>query len=140
MVDILLFNIFVYYQFNKLTMFKRISLLLVLSLLSFACQEKEESILKIYVRNNSNVLTSNATVRIVGDVDRETPEYFDETESDASGVAYFNLDSLFSTYEKSDNKVAYFTVYAKDTATLFSSGEARGRAELTSTATIIMDE
>jgi hypothetical protein len=106
----------------------------------FSCKSKEPSILKIFVRSNNFILTPDATVRIVGDLSEGTPEYFEETRTDPSGIAYFELDAFFDTYDKDQDKVAYFTVYAKDSANTFTVGDARARANLTSTASITLDE
>jgi hypothetical protein len=79
-------------------------------------------------------------VRIVADVNNETPEYFDEMRTNSSGVAIFNLDDLFDEYGKDDTQVAYFTVYAKDTAAFYTTGEARVKVNLTATETIILKD
>lgn len=113
---------------------------LVLFVSLVGCKPKDPSILKIYVRSNNFILTEDATVRIVGDLSEGTPEYFDETRSDASGVAYFELDEYFDSFDKGQDKVAYFTVYAKDSSNTYTVDEARARAYLTSTASITLDE
>lgn len=106
----------------------------------FACKSKDPSVLKIYVRSNNLILTEDATVRIVGDLSTGTPEYFDETSSDAQGVAYFQLDEFFDSFDKGEDKVAYFTVYAKDSSNIYTASDARARANLTSTASITLEE
>ncbi len=106
----------------------------------FGCKSDDPSVLKIYVRSNNFVLTEGATVRIVGDLSEGTPEYFEETTTDASGVAYFQLDDFFNTFDENEDPVAYFTVYAKDTTANFTLGTAKARANLTSTASITLDE
>lgn len=104
------------------------------------CKPKDPSILKVYVRSNNFILTEDAVVRLVGDISEGTPEYFEEKRSDASGVALFELDEFFDSYEKGKDKVAYFTVYAKDSSNTYTSGDARARAHITSTASITLQE
>jgi len=120
--------------------FNLVILLSSLSFLFFGCQSDEPSVLKIYVRSNNFILTEDATVRIVGDLSQGTPEFFEETTTDASGVAYFELDDFFSSYDKNIDPVAHFTLYAKDTTSNFTSGTAKARLNLTSTASITLDE
>ncbi|MFA5574011.1 MAG: hypothetical protein WC994_03030 [Brumimicrobium sp.] len=105
-----------------------------------SCQDKDPSILKVYVRTNSHVLTEGAMVRIVGDKSKDTPEFFAEKKTNESGAALFNLDDLFDSYDKKADKVAYFTVYARDTAAVYTIDKARAKANLTSTTTIILEE
>lgn len=108
--------------------------------LIFSCKSKDPSVLKIYVRSNNHILTPDATVRIVGDISEGTPEYFEEKKTDESGVVIFNLDELFSTYEKEKNAVAHFTLYAKDTSAYYTTKEVRAKIHLTSVETIILDD
>ncbi|PKR82000.1 hypothetical protein CW751_01290 [Brumimicrobium salinarum] len=115
-------------------------LLVVMSMISTSCKNTDDSILKIYVRSSDNILTPNINVRIVGDIDKDTPEYFDEKRSDDSGVAKFNLNDLFDQYDGKDDKVAYLTVYAKDTADYYTSITVRAKAHLTATETINLEE
>lgn len=115
-------------------------LLLILQVVFVGCQSDEPSILKIYVRSNNFILTEDATVRIVGDLSKGSPEFFEETLTDASGVAYFELNEYFNSFDKKDDPVAYFTVYAKDSSDFYTVGEAKARVNLTSTASITLDE
>jgi hypothetical protein len=113
-------------------------LLLAVVLIS-ACNNDDPSVLKVFVRSNSNVLTPNATVRIVGDISEGTPEYFDERKTNSQGIAFFDLEEHFDAYSKGDDKVAYYTVYARDTSAQFTKGNARAKAHITSTEKIILD-
>ncbi|PHR46976.1 MAG: hypothetical protein COA32_08610 [Fluviicola sp.] len=113
--------------------------LLVVGLV-FSCKSKDPSVLKIYVRSNNHILTPDATVRLVGDVSEGTPEYFEEKKTDESGVVIFNLDELFSTYEKEQNAVAHFTLYAKDSSAYYTTKNVRAKIHLTSVETIILDD
>tara|TARA_B100000508_G_scaffold141097_1_gene147103 strand:+ start:215418 stop:215783 length:366 start_codon:yes stop_codon:yes gene_type:complete len=114
-------------------------LTLVVSFL-FACKSNEPSILKIFVRSNNFILTEGATVRIVGDLSKGTPEYFEETKTDGGGVAYFYLDEYFDSFSKDQDKVANFTLYARDSSVTYTVGEAKARANLTSTASITLEQ
>ncbi|MEX1193093.1 MAG: hypothetical protein WEA99_14080 [Brumimicrobium sp.] len=102
--------------------------------------KKDPSILKVYVRSNNHVLTPDAKVRIVGDISENTPEHFQETRTNESGVATFNLDDLFDSYDSGQEKVAIFTLYAKDSSSLFTSKSIRTKAYVTSTETITLAE
>lgn len=122
--------------------FKSVILSLIVAMtavLSTSCEKDDPSVLKIFVRSSDNILTPDASVRIVADVNKDTPEYMDEKQTNESGVAIFKLDDLFEEYDKKDDKVAYFTVYAKDTAEFPTLGKARAKAHLTSTETIQLD-
>jgi|SRR5690554_4330943 len=117
-----------------------LAILVVMSAIAFtSCEKDDPSILKIFVRSSDNILTPDAQVRIVGDINKDTPEYLDEKKTNESGVATFTLDELFDEYGKNEDKVAYFTVYAKDTAEFYTLGKARAKQHLTSTETIILD-
>lgn len=102
--------------------------------------KKDPSILKVYVRSNNLILTPEATVRIVGDISENTPEHFQETRTNESGVATFNLDKLFDTYGSDQQKVAIFTLYAKDSSNVFTSKSIRTKAYVTTTETITLEE
>lgn len=123
--------------------FRRRALIIVAALLVavlYSCADKEPSVLKVYVRSGDYILTEGAMVRIIADIEKGTPEFMAEKKSNESGVALFNLDELFDSYGKDDEKVAYFNVYAKDTSLFKPAGKARAKANLTSTATIVIDE
>lgn len=120
-------------------LYRLIVSLLFLGLI-FSCRSKDPSILKVYVKSNNFILTPDATVRLVGDISEGTPEFFEEKMTDANGVVQFNLDELFSTYDDKQNAAAHFTLYAKDTATYFTSMDVRAKIHLTSVETIILDD
>src|SRR5690554_3377153 len=82
-----------------------------------SCTKKDPSVLKIFVRSSDFILTEDASVRIVSDIKKGTPEYVDELKTNSSRLAINNIDELFDQYRKKDVKVAYITVYAKDTTT-----------------------
>lgn len=102
----------------------------------YSCESKDPAILKVYVRSKDYMLVEGGYVRIIGDTEKGTSEYFDEKRTNSSGVAIFNLDDLFSTYSKDQEKVAYFTVYARDTVPVYTISKAKAKAHLTSTVTI----
>lgn len=119
------------------------SFILAVSLLVMmlhSCTDKEPSILKVYVRSSDYILTEGALVRLVGDISKGTPEFYDEKRSNDAGTVIFNLDELFDFYGKDDEKVAYFNVYAKDTTNTFTISKARAKANLTSTHTIVLED
>lgn len=118
-----------------------LTLVTVMSLvLVSSCADKDPSVLKIYVRSNANILTPDVNVTIVADIDKDTPEYMAEVRTNESGAAIFVLDELFDEYGKKDDKVAYFTVYAIDTAQFPTIATARAKQYLTSTESIVLDE
>lgn len=105
-----------------------------------SCKKDPPSILKIYVRSSKYTLVTGATVRIVGDIDKDTPEYLKEGLTNDQGVAIFNLGDLFEKYDKKATKVAYFTVYAKDTSLYYTTMNARAKANMTYTSTITLED
>lgn len=109
-------------------------------LLMSSCADKDPSVLKVYVRSSANILTPDVNVRIVANVDKDTPEYMAETRTNESGAAIFVLDELFEDYGKKDDKVAYFTVYAIDTAEFPTLGTAKAKQHLTTTENIILND
>lgn len=118
-----------------------LSLLIGMSVVFMSsCTKKDPSVLKIFVRSSANILTPDAKVMIVADVSEGTPEFKAEKRTNESGVAIFELDGLFDEYGKKDDKVAYFTVYAKDTAEFYTIDKARAKQYLTSTETINIAE
>lgn len=128
--------------FAKMTRryFSLIGLFVVISIFLPSCKNKEPSILKVYVRSAKNILLPNATVRIVGDIDKDTPEYYNEKRSNEQGVAIFKLEDLFNQYGEDEAKVAYFTVYARDTSIYYTTMTARAKAHMTYTKTITLEE
>ncbi len=118
-----------------------LSLLIGMSVVFMSsCTKDEPSVLKVFVRSSANILTPGAHVRIVGDVNKDTPEFMAEKKTNESGVAIFELDELFDQYGKKEDKIAYFTVYARDTAEFPTLGKARAKQYLTSTETIILED
>lgn len=80
-----------------------------------------------------------AIVRVVGDVNKDTPEYFKEMKTNESGYALFDLNELFDSYGKDDEKTAYFTVYATDETKIYTSQKVRAKGYITTTETIILE-
>jgi len=105
-----------------------------------SCAKKEPSVIKVFVRSSDYVLKSDVLVRIVSEVDKGTPEYYDEKRTDESGVSTFSLMALFDQYDKKEDHIAYFTVYAKDTLGSYTVAKIRAKANLTATETIFLNE
>lgn len=121
-------------------LFSLIALFSIMSVLLPSCKKENPSILKIYVRSTKGILVPSTKVRIVGDISKDTPEYLKEERTNEQGVATFKLDDLFDKYAKDKEKVAYFTVYAKDTSLYYTTITARAKANMTYTSTINLKE
>lgn len=117
----------------------KIGLSLLALLIITSCVKDEDSILKIFVKSSSNTQVENATVRIVGDLKKETPEYLKEELSNENGVAIFKLDDLYDGYSKDEKKVAYFKVYLMDTLGKYNfASNVKTKANITSTETVYL--
>lgn len=103
-----------------------------------ACKNTDPSILKIFVRSQSNELLKDAQVVIIGDLNSNpaTLPYADTLFTNSSGYAQFNLDDYYSKAGE-DNPIAYFDVIAKK-ATLQDSSYVRCRMNITAVETIFM--
>jgi len=103
-----------------------------------ACKNTDPSVMKIFVRSQSNELLKDAEVVIIGDVNSNpaTLPYVDTLFTNSSGYAQFNLDSYYSKAGE-DNPVAYFDVIAKK-GTLQDSAYVRCRMHITAVETIFM--
>ncbi len=101
-----------------------------------SCKNKNPSVVKIYVRNASNQLISDAMVVLVGDVDSdpETLPYVDTVFTNESGFAYFNVQPYYDNAGE-EYEVAYFNVIAK-TASFSGTGYIRSRVHTTAVETI----
>lgn len=116
-------------------------LLFVTTIVIVSCKNKEPSIVKIFVRNANNQLISDARVIIIADVNSEpaTPAYVDTVLTNNGGFASFNLQPLFDTYSKDDDKLAFFDIIVKFDGKQ-ANGEIRSRAHVTAVETIILLE
>ncbi len=101
-----------------------------------SCKNKEPSVIKVYVRNQSNQLVTGAKVVIVGDVtsNPETIAYVDTVITNSSGFAYFNMDPHYELGDK-DYEVAYFDIIAQ-TSAFAGSGYIRSRIHTTAVETV----
>ena len=109
----------------------------VLSVIS-ACKNTDPSIVKIFVRSQSNELLKNAEVIIIGDVNSNpaTLPYVDTVFTNSSGYAQFNLNEYY-TKAGEDKPIAYFDVIAKKDIKS-DSAYVRCRAHITAVETIFM--
>lgn len=104
-----------------------------------SCVKDEPSILKIFVKSKSNTHTEGALIRIVGDINKDTPEHLEEKLSNENGVAIFKLDDFFDQYSKNEDKVAFFNVYTKDTLGHFHyTNKVKAKENLTATETVYL--
>ena len=114
--------------------------LLVLTVISLgflqSCKNKEPSIIKIYVRTNSNAVAPGVKVILIGDQgsDPETNAFVDTLVTNESGFAEFNMQDHFDEGDK-DYDVGYYRVIAK-TPTLYGEGYVRARVHTTAVETV----
>lgn len=116
-----------------------ISLLVICFSIVLGCRPKDPSILKIYVRNYSNVLEKEANVMIVLKSD-VLSEYYTSSVTNDNGYATFNLDEFFSQFSSKDDKVADFKVYATSKSDKKGEKMVRPRAHITSSSTINLEQ
>ena len=112
-------------------------IILALSLFFLTNCKKEESILKVFVRSQSNQLINGAKVVVIGDQQSEpaTEEFVDTAYTNSSGFTTVNMDEYFSS---SDNTTGYFDIIVK-----YNSKEGKGysrcRVHTTSVETIYLE-
>ncbi len=101
-----------------------------------SCKNKEPSVVKVFVRNQSNQLVSGAKVIIVGDVTSNPPTiaYVDTVITNQSGFAYFNVEPHYDLGDK-DYEVAYFDIIVQ-TSAFSGSGRIRSRIHTTAVETV----
>lgn len=132
-------KLFGYLMKNK----SKINLLLVFCLLSIgwlsSCKNKKPSILKVYVRSNSNELIDSATVIVVGDQKSNPPTlaYVDTAITNSSGYAEFNMQPYFDLAGEKDNPTGYFDIITKKN-TKEGEGSVRCRVHITAVETIYL--
>lgn len=102
------------------------------------CKDKDPSVVKINVRSENDQLLTGSEVRIIGDLSKGTPEYQDKTISNGEGAAVFDINPVFEKYDKDDQQVANFTVYARDSQPGYTVMKVRAKAHLTTSETIIL--
>jgi hypothetical protein len=103
-----------------------------------ACENKDPSVLKIFVRSSSNQLMEGAQVVVIGDPSSNPPtqSYVDTAYTNTSGYASFSMDPYF-TKAGEGNDVGYFDVIAKDSVKT-GNAYARCRAHITTVETIYL--
>lgn len=74
-----------------------LSAVVLLSLVTIVgCRKKEDTIVKVYVKNASNEPVPGANVRLFGETSTSTPSELEfETVTDYSGMATFNLNNVY---------------------------------------------
>jgi hypothetical protein len=104
--------------------------------LANSCKEKDPSIMKVFVRNQSNELQNGAKVVIVADVNSNppTPEYVDTIITNSSGFAFINMEPFFEQLDKKET-TGYFDILVKKNAET-GEGYIRARAHITNVETV----
>lgn len=117
---------------KKLGFVSLTAMLLVLN----SCKNKDPSVLKVFVRNESNELLAGAKVIIVADVnsDPPSPAFVDTVLTNASGFAYFDIGDFVDAMDK-DQTTGYFNVLAKKD-TRDGTAYVRVRAHITTVNTV----
>lgn len=113
---------------------------LTLLLVSFTalngCQEKDPSLLKIYLRTAEGNIVSDVDIILIAD-EYSTPEYNDEQTTNQSGFALFDLDMHFKTYGK-EAKAGDFKINARINGVTYL-GTVRARGYTTTEETFYLD-
>lgn len=113
---------------------------LTLLLVSFTalngCQEKDPSLLKIYLRTAEGNIVSDVDIILIAD-EYSTPEYNDEQTTNQSGFALFDLDMHFKTYGK-EAKAGDFKINARVNGVTYL-GTVRARGYTTTEETFYLD-
>jgi hypothetical protein len=104
------------------------------------CEPSGPSVLKIYVRNNSNILEQFADVLIILEPNDYASEYVVTKRTNESGFALFDLDELFTKYGKAKEKLAFFKVHITAQDGKQGSGTVRARGHNTAVHTIFLVE
>ena len=120
-----------------------ISLSLLLLLL-VGCTEKEDAIIKVFVRSATNQLVYGAKVIVIGDLQSNPPTeaYVDTTYTNSSGFTTFIMEDYFDKAKDSDNAdvsetTGYFDILVKSN-NKEASGYTRCRVHTTSVETIYL--
>jgi hypothetical protein len=110
---------------------------LMLSLFS-GCENKDPSILKVFVRSSSNALVAGAKVVIVADVSSNPPTmaYVDTLYTNFSGFVTFDMDDFF-TVAGPETSTGYFDILAEKNNKL-GEGYIRCRKHLTAVETVFL--
>lgn len=116
-----------------------ITALLTLVASSYGCKKKDPSILKVFVRSNSNELISEAQVIIIGDIhsDPATAYYTDTLQTNSSGFAQFDMSTFFDAQDK-NTTTGYFNILVKKNPAQ-ATGYIKCRAHITAVQTVVID-
>ena len=116
-----------------------ILLLIVLSVSLLQSCKRDPSVLKVFVRSNSNQLEANAKVTIIGDVNSNPPTnaYVDTVMSNTTGFATFDMTEYFGEKGKK-GATGYFDVVVKKDGKE-GKGRIRCRAHITNVVTVVME-
>ncbi len=112
-------------------------LLATLSLFS-GCENKDPSIVKIFVRSSSNALVSGAKVVLVADISSNPPTmaYVDTLYTNFSGFVTFDMDDFYAM-AGSETTTGYFDILAEKDNKL-GEGYIRSRKHLTAVETVFL--
>ena len=112
-------------------------LLVTLSLFS-GCENKDPSIVKIFVRSSSNALVSGAKVVLVADISSNPPTmaYVDTLYTNFSGFVTFDMDDFYAM-AGSETTTGYFDILAEKDNKL-GEGYIRSRKHLTAVETVFL--
>lgn len=104
-----------------------------------SCKNEEPSVIKIFVRSESNELVEGAKVVIIGDVNSNPPTnaYVDTVVTNSSGFATFNMDQYYEDAGE-DVEIGYFDIVAK-TSLKTALGRVRSRIHTTAVETVYFE-
>jgi hypothetical protein len=112
--------------------------LLFVSFSALVSCKRDPSVMKIFVRSDSNQLENNAKVIIIGDVysNPATKAYVDTLFTNSTGFAVFDMTDYFGD-KPTKGEVGYFDIIVKkDTRT--GTGRIRCRANITNVETVYL--
>lgn len=98
--------------------------------------KRDPSVLKVYVRSQSEQLLPGVRVIIAGDVTMgETKEYQDTVMTNSTGYAVFDMDKYFGDKPKK-GEVGYFDIIVRQDDKTVTMYDARVRANITNVETL----
>lgn len=108
-----------------------------LNMVLSSCESKDESVLKVFVRDENNDLLTNAKVIIIGDTQSNPPtlDYVDTLFTDAQGVAIFDMGPFFDLDGNKKVHSGYFDILVKY-QTKQATGRVRVKEHITSVETV----
>jgi hypothetical protein len=111
---------------------------LTISVTSLQSCKKDPSVLKVYVRSQSNQLVQGAKVVIIGDVNSnpQTRPYVDTVVTNSTGYALFDMKGYFGEKGKK-GEIGYFDIIVKKD-TLSALGRVRCRVNITNVETVYL--